>query len=283
MDTTLLIALGTMGGLGLLFSIVLAVADKKLNVEEDKLVSHIIEILPNANCGACGTAGCQDFAVKVVAGKVATNACPVGGPQLAKDLAQLLGVAPLTSVRKVARVLCQGGEGVAVRKNVNFSGADSCAAMALVAGGDKACYFGCLGGGDCVEVCPSNAIFMGANRLPTVIEELCTGCELCAKACPRDVIEIHPIERKMFVFCKNLDDPRKAKSVCAMACMGCGICARKSEGSIRIEDGLAVIDYNQLNEDIIPVSQCRTKAIGYLKPRPTEAAAEAEPEVEKVA
>jgi Na+-translocating ferredoxin:NAD+ oxidoreductase subunit B len=283
MDITLVIALGTMGGLGLLFSVVLAIADKKLRVEEDRLVSHIIEILPNANCGACGTAGCQDFAVKVVAGKVAPNGCPVGGPQLAKDLAQLLGVDATTSVRKVARVLCQGGDGVAVRKNVNFNSADTCAAMALVAGGDKQCYYGCLGGGDCVTICPSNAIFMGADRLPTVIEELCTGCGLCAKACPRDVIEIHPIDRKMFVFCKNLDDPRTAKSVCAAACMGCGICARKSEGSIRIENGLAVIDYAQLNEDIIPISQCKTKAIGYLRQRSTPVEQVAEPEIEKVA
>jgi Na+-translocating ferredoxin:NAD+ oxidoreductase subunit B len=280
MDTTLLVALATMGGLGLLFSVVLAVANKKLHVEEDKLVSHIIEILPNANCGACGMAGCQDFAVNVVAGKVAVNGCPVGGPKLSKDLAQLLGVDATTSVRKVARVLCQGGEGVAVRKNVTFSGAESCAAMALVSGGDKACYFGCLGGGDCVTACPSNAIFMGANRLPTVIEELCTGCGLCAKACPRDVIEIHPIDRNMFVFCKNTDDPRTAKSVCAAACLGCGICSRKSEGSIRLENGLAVIDYATLNEDIIPITQCRTKAIGYLKPRPTQTEKVAEPEVE---
>jgi Na+-translocating ferredoxin:NAD+ oxidoreductase subunit B len=283
MDTTLIIALATMGGLGLLFSVVLAVADKKLHVEEDRLVSHIIEILPNANCGACGSAGCQDFAVRVVAGKAATNGCPVGGPQLAKDLAQLMGVDAKTSERKVARVLCQGGDGVAVRKNVTFSGAETCAAMALVSGGDKMCYYGCLGGGDCVTVCPSNAIFMGANRLPTVIEELCTGCGLCAKACPRDVIEIHPIERKMFVFCKNLDDPRTARAVCAAACMGCGICARKSEGSIKLENGLAVIDYGQLNEDIIPITQCKTKAIGYLKPRPTATVKAAEAEVEKVA
>jgi Na+-translocating ferredoxin:NAD+ oxidoreductase subunit B len=283
MDTTTLVALATMGGLGLLFSVVLAIANKKLNVEEDRLVSHIIEILPNANCGACGMAGCQDFAVNVVAGKVAVNGCPVGGPQLAKDLAQLLGVDATTSVRKVARVLCQGGDGVAVLKNVNFNSADTCATMALVSGGDKQCYYGCLGGGDCVKVCPSNAIFMGANRLPTVIEELCTGCGLCAKACPRDVIEIHPIERKMFVFCKNLDDPRTAKSVCAAACMGCGICARKSEGSIRIENGLAIIDYAQLDEDIIPISQCKTKAIGYLKGRAPQVEKVAEPELEKVA
>lgn len=279
MDTTVIVALATMGGLGLLFSIMLAVANQKLNVEEDRLVSHIIEILPNANCGACGTAGCQDFAVQVVAGKVAVNACPVGGPQLAKDLAQLLGVRAVTSVRKVARVLCQGGDGVAVRKNVNFTSADTCAAMALVSGGEKACYFGCLGGGDCVKVCPSYAIFMGANRLPTVIEELCTGCGLCAKACPRDVIEIHPITRQMFVFCKNLDDPRTARAVCAAACIGCGICARKSEGAIRIENGLAVIDYAQLNEEIIPISQCKTKAIGLLKRRTMPVEEEAEVEV----
>ncbi|MEN4013778.1 MAG: RnfABCDGE type electron transport complex subunit B [Chloroflexota bacterium] len=267
MDTTLIVSLATMGGLGFLFSVVLAVANKKLNVAEDKLVSQVIEILPNVNCGACGIASCQDFAVKVVAGSIAVNSCPIGGVPVANELAHLLGVRAIAGERKVARLMCQGGNGIAVRKNVTFRSAETCAAMALLSGGDKACYFGCLGDGDCVAVCPSNAIFMGANGLPIVIEALCSGCGLCAKACPRGVLEIHPLDRAMFVFCKNLDGPRSAKSVCAAACLGCGICARLSEGSIRIENNLAVIDYDQLREEIIPISQCKTKAIGVLKPR----------------
>lgn len=264
MDTTSLIAISTMGGLGLFFAVVLAIADKKLHVEENPLISCVLELLPNANCGACGSAGCHDFAVRLVEGNVPITGCPIGGPELANELSHLLGVAAEEDVRKVARILCRGGRNEAVRKEVVYRGPGSCAAIALVSGGEKLCFYGCLGGGDCVEACPVNAIYMTKNDLPEVIEELCTGCGLCAKACPRGVIEIHPIDRTLFVFCKNQDDPKTARKVCRVACIGCGICARKSEGSISIQNNLAVIDYSRLDASLMLVEKCSTGAIGFI-------------------
>lgn len=264
MDTTSLIAISIMGGLGLFFAVVLAIADKKLHVEENPLISCVLELLPNANCGACGSAGCHDFAVKLVEGNAPITDCPIGGPELANELSHLLGVAVEGDIRKVARVLCRGGRNESVRKEVVYHGPGSCAAITLVSGGEKLCFYGCLGGGDCVEACPVNAIYMTENGLPEVIEELCTGCGLCAKACPRDVIEIHPINRTLFVFCKNQDDPKTARKVCRVACIGCGICARKSEGSISMQNSLAVIDYSRLDASLIPVEKCSTGAIGFI-------------------
>ena len=207
MDLSLIIAVSTMGGLGLIFAGALAVADKKLRVEEDPKIEKINEVLPNANCGACGNAGCYDFAVKVVEGKAAANGCPVGGKDVVDEISSILGIDGGDSVKLVARVLCRGGNNEAAVKEVSYSGPQNCAVQALVSGGEKLCLYGCLGGGDCVAACQFDAMYMNENGLPMVIDELCTGCGLCAKACPRGVIEIHPEDRNLFVFCKNQDDP----------------------------------------------------------------------------
>ncbi len=265
MDLNFLIAIATMGGLGFFFAGALAIADKKLRVEENPLIGEINEVLPGANCGACGKAGCYDFAVNVVEGTVAVNGCPVGGQDVANSIAQLLGVEAGAAVKIVARVLCRGGNIEAARKMVEYRGPQSCATMDLVSGGSKMCQYGCMGGGDCVDVCTFNAIHLNENGLPVVIDELCTGCGMCVKACPRNIIEMHPIDREVFVFCKNHYDPKTAQAVCDVACIGCGICARKSDGGIVMQDGLAVIDWANFDPDKIPFDKCKTSAICYLK------------------
>ena len=137
--------------------------------------------------------------------------------------------------------------------------------MSVVSGGHKLCYYGCLGGGDCVNACPFDAIIMQENGLPRIIEELCTGCGICSKVCPRHIIEMHPASRKVFVFCQCHDEPKRSVEICPAACMGCGICARASEGAIEIKNHLAVIDYNKLDESKIPFEKCPTGAISKLK------------------
>jgi Na+-translocating ferredoxin:NAD+ oxidoreductase RNF subunit RnfB len=265
MDVNFLIAIATMGGLGFVFAGALAIADKKLRVEENPLIGQINDVLPGANCGACGKAGCYDFAVNVVEGKMAVNGCPVGGQDCANDIAGILGVEAGTAVKIVARVLCRGGNIEAAKKMVEYRGPQSCATMHLVSGGSKMCQYGCMGGGDCVDVCTFNAIHLNENGLPEVIDELCTGCGMCVTACPRDIIELHPADREVFVFCKSHDDPKTAKEVCDVACVGCGICARKSDGGVVMEDGLAVINWDSFDPDKIPFDKCKTSAICYLK------------------
>lgn len=267
MDATLLIAIATMGGLGFIFAGGLAIADKKLRVYEDPKIAEINDILPGANCGGCGYAGCYDFATNVVAGKAPVTGCPVGGEETAQEIANIMGVDAGDSVKMLPRILCRGGNSEAVKKMVDYYGPLSCSAMAIVSGGDKQCYYGCLGGGDCVEACPFGAMVMNENGLPEVIEELCTGCGNCVKACPRNIIEMHPADREVFVFCKNQDDPKTAKSVCSAACIGCGICARKSDGGVEMVDNLAIIHYDKLDPDKIPFDKCSTGAIGYLDGR----------------
>ncbi len=264
MDTTFIMALVTMGGLGFIFAGGLAIANKKLFVEENPLIGRINEILPGANCGGCGRAGCYDFAVNVVEGKSSVTGCPVGGEETAVQIAQIMGVEAGTSVKMLPRILCRGGNSGAVKKMTAYYGPINCKAMDIVSGGDKLCYYGCLGGGDCIQACPFDAMIMNKDGIPEVIDELCTGCGMCVKACPRDVIEMHPEDRNIFVFCKNLDDPKASKDVCAVACFGCGICARKSDGGVEMIGYLAKINYEALNEDKIPFDKCRTGAISKL-------------------
>jgi RnfABCDGE-type electron transport complex B subunit len=265
MVLTFIVAIVTMGGLGFIFASALAVADKKLKVVEDLRIAEVNEILPNANCGACGNAGCYDFAVKVVQGKVDPSKCTVGGQDVIDEVSRILGVEAGSSTKMVARVLCRGGNAEAAQKeNAAYYGPQSCSVQALVGGGDKLCFDGCLGGGECVDACQFNAMYMNDNGLPVVIEELCTGCGLCAKACPRNIIEIHPVDRTLFVFCKNHDDPKTSKKVCKAACIACGICARKSDGGVVMLDNLAVINYSKLDISKIPLDKCSTKAIDFV-------------------
>ncbi len=265
MDTQFLIALITMGGLGFIFAGALAIADKKLRVEENPLIGEINDVLPGANCGGCGFAGCYDFAVNVVEQKAKTNGCPVGGTESALSIARLMREEAGEVVRFLPRVLCRGGNKEAVQKFSTYHGPLTCSAMDLLSGGDKLCFYGCLSGGDCVTACPFGAMVMGDNGLPEVIESLCTGCGMCEKACPRDIIEMHPANRKVFVFCKSHDDPKTSKSVCAVSCMGCSICARKSDGGVEMTDNLAIINYDCLDTEKIPFEKCTTKAIRMIE------------------
>ncbi len=51
-------------GLGLLFGIVLSYASKKFEVKPDENIEKIRELLPGANCGACGFTGCDQYGTR---------------------------------------------------------------------------------------------------------------------------------------------------------------------------------------------------------------------------
>lgn len=263
--SVLVYSLLTMGGLGAFFAAALAIADKKLRVEEDPRIGLVNDVLPGANCGACGCAGCGAYAEAVVVEGLAITKCPVGGQDVIDDLARIMGVDAGAAVKHVVRLMCRGTASVAHTK-ADYDGPGGCAVQDLVSGGGKACQWGCLGGGDCVDVCDFGALEMGPEGLPVVYEDLCTACAACVTACPRDLFELHPVDREFFVFCKSHDDPKTSKAVCGVACTGCSICARNSDGAITMVDGLAVIDHDAIDPSIIPLEKCKTHAIGWLYP-----------------
>ncbi|HHF43249.1 MAG: electron transporter RnfB [Candidatus Aminicenantes bacterium] len=266
----ILIPILTMGILGLLFSSGLVLAYKKLRVEEDPRVMEIFEILPQANCGACGFSGCRAFAEAVVNGAAPVNGCPVGGEEVASKIASILGVEAKTMVKKVARIHCRGTKEAAKERGV-YLGIATCAAAHLI-GGQKQCSYGCLGFGDCVRACLFEAMWMGEDGLPHVDETKCTGCGQCVEACPRNIIELHPIDQNILVFCRSLDRGPLARKVCKNACIACGICVRACPEAIVLENNLAkIIDYKKIPEDKIPaIEKCPTKAIGRFHRPPEE-------------
>ncbi|MFH1576979.1 MAG: RnfABCDGE type electron transport complex subunit B [Candidatus Margulisiibacteriota bacterium] len=257
-----LIALIAMGGLGLFFASVLAVASEKLKVKEDPKVLAIVEALPGLNCGACGQAGCHDFAEKVVAqGSLDNFSCPPGGAEAQEEMAEILGVSAGVLVKKRAVVMCGGGKGLSVDR-ANYQGIKNCAAAELVAGGAKACSYGCLGFADCVRSCPFGAIYMGDDNLPHVVEAKCTACGLCVEACPRKIIELVPCDNRVVVNCSSKDKGALSRKACKVSCIACQICVKAAPEAYTIKDNLARVNYDKGDQAAEPaIVKCPTKCI----------------------
>lgn len=265
--TVILVSMVSMGGLGLLFSAGLSLANKKLHVAEDPRITEVTEALPGANCGACGFPGCANFAENLVLGPAELSSCSVASPDAIEEIAEILGIEATAGEPKVVRVMCQGGDAETAKK-ATYIGIQSCLAADLMAGGEKQCSFGCIGLGDCVDVCPFGALYMNRNGLPVVIEERCTGCGKCVDACPRGIMELHPESHILFILCKNHDAPKEARKICTKACIGCQICVRAAEGDqITMDNQLAVIDYDSIrgHEALLPIERCPTSCLVRLK------------------
>lgn len=243
----ILIAVISLGAIGLVSAIILFVASKKFAVYEDPRIAQVAEVLPQANCGGCGYPGCSGFAAACVkAGSLEGKLCPVGGQPTMTKVAAILGLEAAASEPKVAVVRCNGT--CANRPRVTqYDGVRSCVIANSTYGGETGCTFGCLGCGDCVEACKFDAIHMNPETgLPEVDEAKCTACGACSKACPRNIIEIRPKgknNRRVYVQCVNKDKGAVARKACTAACIGCGKCVKVCPfEAITLENNLAYID-----------------------------------------
>jgi electron transport complex protein RnfB len=186
-------AVAALGGLGFVLASLLILANRKLYVFEDPRIAVVEELLPSANCGACGFAGCHAFAEAVVGGAAAPAACTVNTAEGSTSIAAYLGVDAGARQRLVARLACAGGDNVAPRR-AHYRGTQSCVAAAQVSGGGKACFWGCLGYGDCERACDFDAIRMNRHALPEVIADRCTACGDCVEICPKDLFSLQPVD-----------------------------------------------------------------------------------------
>jgi Na+-translocating ferredoxin:NAD+ oxidoreductase subunit B len=263
---TILAAAAILGGLGLLFAALIAVVSRVFWVWEDPRIDEVTEMLPGSNCGACGEAGCRAFAEALIASRIEPVKCTVMGPEGVEAVAGYLGVDAGEANRRVARLLCAGGFDVAVQQ-AEYRGLQSCAAAATVSGGGKGCTWGCLGLADCEISCTFDAIIMNDVGLPVVIPELCTACGDCVEACPKDLFTLMPEDHRLIVQCRSLLEGDTVEKLCAVACNGCGRCAADAApGLIRMDRGLAVIDYTQFDlADESATARCPTNAIVWLE------------------
>ena len=259
-------AVAILGGVGLLFAILIALANHKLKVWQDPRIEVVAGMLPGANCGACGMPGCRAFAEKLVSGAAQPAGCNVANADGRAAIASYLGVDAGAAVKTVARMLCAGGTNVA-RLQAEYRGLPSCSAASAVAGGGKGCAWGCLGLADCVRSCTFDAMRMNADGLPVVDIEKCTACGDCVEACPKDLLMIMPLDRTLLVQCRNLIAGDDVLDDCKVACTACGKCVvDAARGLISVASGVAVIDYDLNNlADIHAIERCPTGAIVWLR------------------
>jgi Na+-translocating ferredoxin:NAD+ oxidoreductase RNF subunit RnfB len=263
---TLLAATAILGGVGVSFALLIALANRRWKVWEDPRIDAVAGMLPGANCGACGSAGCRAFAETLVKGAARPVACTVSNAEGHAAIAAYLGVEAGTAVRRVARLLCAGGSDVAVQAAA-YRGHPTCAAAAAVSGGGKGCTWGCLGLGDCAEACAFDAIRMGETGLPVVDPDACTACGDCVEACPKDLFAVLPVSRRLIVQCRNRMVGDAVVALCRVGCTACGICATDADpGLVRIADGLAVVDAERADDgNEKAVRRCPTGAIAWVE------------------
>lgn len=249
-----------LAGCGILAGVLLTVAAKVFYVEVDERIGKISEALPQANCGACGFAGCADYASAIIEKGVPTNLCRPGGADAAGKIAAILGKAAEDVVPMVAVVHCNG-DCNATQKDFIFTGVKSCKAAKRFYAGDGACKYGCIGLGDCAEVCEHDAVKI-ENGVARIIPSLCGACGQCAAACPNHLISIKPLNKHIDVLCSSAANGKATKLACKNGCIGCKICEKKCPtGAITVSDFHASIDYEKCTGCGECMNACPVKVI----------------------
>jgi Na+-translocating ferredoxin:NAD+ oxidoreductase RNF subunit RnfB len=245
MPIGILVAIGLACGL-IIYLVYLKVPQKVKGLEKTE---EITSILPGMNCGACGYPGCFAYAqalsqdpelvTKTPCSQVLQD--PASLEQLEKTLGCKLDAAAMC---KKALIKCSGNSEVIC----NYSGAQTCKAAAQLLRGYKKCSYACLGPGDCVEVCPQDAISIDPEKNVAVVDpEKCIGCGLCVTECPQDLIELVPGGTKIAFLCnykplKNIPGRER----CDFGCIRCRKCFKACEyEAIAWNTETALPEFNQ--------------------------------------
>jgi Na+-translocating ferredoxin:NAD+ oxidoreductase RNF subunit RnfB len=254
METALIFA-----GLGLLAGVLLTVSSKLFETETDEQAEAIASALPGINCGACGYAGCSDYA-KAVKNGAAVNLCKPGGQEAADKIGSIMGVSSTVVIPQVAVVYCNGDCNATSDKFI-YKGIQSCKAANRFYSGSASCSYGCLGYGDCVQVCPKEAINI-IDRLAHIDKTRCVGCGLCVNECPGELIHLRNLGMNYDVLCSSLDPGKAVRKSCKAGCIACKICEKNCpEGAIKVNNNIARIDYEKCTNCGLCAERCPAKVI----------------------
>lgn len=248
--------------IAMILGVLLGFFQKMFYVPVDEKTAKVRAVLPGANCGGCGFPGCDGFAAACAAGNAPVDGCAAGGPATAKAVGEVLGVS-VSAEAYVSLLACQGSKTCAVQRG-SYNGVKTCAAAKLAVNGTKMCSFGCIGFGDCVEVCKFGALSIGEDGLPHVDVAKCTGCGMCVKACPQHLFSKIPIARKGAVaLCSNRSDNKPSiMKNCKVGCIKCGKCERSCPSkAIKLVNGIPVVDYSLCNSCKTCIDGCPTHVL----------------------
>ncbi len=264
---SILTALLLIGIISLIGGALLVIAAKVFFVTEDETAKEIELVLPGANCGGCGYAGCAAYAKAVVTHGAPVSLCAAGGAPVAEKVAAIMGVEANAASEFKAMVACRG-DLEHTRKRYDYVGIRTCHACNVLYNGDSSCPFGCLGYGDCARACRFGAITV-ENGVAHVDPTKCTGCGVCKSVCPKKIIFLYEPaanegkENTMpIVMCSNHKKGADTRRECTAGCLGCGKCIKSCpNGAIFINGNVARIDYQKCTGCHTCVEVCPVHAI----------------------
>ncbi len=260
--TTFGLVLGIVAVLAIVFAVLIVLVSKLCAVEEDERIEAVSEKLAGANCGGCGFAGCSDYAKALVEGKADLTACGATSSENKAEIAKILDIPYSAEEQTFAVIKCAAGLDGTLK--YEYVGNEGCANQSVYMGGQKKCSEGCVGDGTCMKVCPQGAI-TAKNGAYTVDKALCNSCGVCARNCPKKIIDYVPSSAKVYVACSTACKGKEAMGNCKVSCIGCGLCAKNCpENAITMVNNLPVIDYSKCSGCLTCVTKCPRKSIKTL-------------------
>lgn len=252
--------------LGALIAYGLSAAAKKFAVEKDERLEKLESIMPGANCGGCGFAGCSAYADAVNKGEAEIGKCSVGGAALAAEMGKIMGQEAPDVEQMVACVLCLGCD-AKTKRDYKYHGVADCSAASILFSGPSSCKEGCIGLGSCMSVCSQNAIYRDYAERLRVDPDKCIGCGKCTTACPHNVIKLIPKRAGYAVFCNSHASGAEVTKNCELGCIGCKICETKfPDSGCKVENNLSTVNYSSSCNQLAEASKaCPRKCIVKLK------------------